>query len=176
MEKILIVACASIAGIYASEVLKATVLVQPDMPYMSQNVSGYLKLSQEPHGPLTLVGTISGLNPNQLHGIHVHEKGDLLNGCESVGDHYNPEKVHHGDLHGKIHHAGDLGNLKADSNGVAMINIQDAALSLEGKHSVIGRAIVIHSRADDLGEGHDSISTMNGNEGIRWACGIIGIA
>ena len=39
------------------------------------------------------------------------------------------------------------------------------------KHS---RAIVIHADEDDLGLGNNPNSTLTGNSGKRWACGVIG--
>ncbi len=37
-------------------------------------------------------GVVRNLNKG-LHGFHIHEKGDLSNGCASTGSHFNPEKV-----------------------------------------------------------------------------------
>ena len=49
-------------------------------------------------GTATLIkGKITGLSEGE-HGFHVHEFGDLSNGCESAGAHYNPDGVEHGDL------------------------------------------------------------------------------
>lgn len=31
-----------------------------------------------------------------LRGVHGHEFGDLSDGCNSMGGHYNPHGVHHG--------------------------------------------------------------------------------
>ena len=65
-------------------------------------------------GITTLIkGSITGLSQG-LHGFHVHEFGDLSNGCESAGGHYNPDGVEHGDLENG--HVGDLGNVQANSN------------------------------------------------------------
>ena len=44
-----------------------------------------------------------------------------------------------------------------------------------GERSVVGRAIVIHSDADDLGMGGDAESLKTGNAGDRLACGVIAL-
>lgn len=43
-------------------------------------------------GPVTVTGVLSGLTEGP-HGFHVHEKGDLSNGCMSTGSHFNPQAV-----------------------------------------------------------------------------------
>ncbi|GBL73650.1 hypothetical protein AVEN_16075-1, partial [Araneus ventricosus] len=30
------------------------------------------------------------------HGFHVHTSGDMSNGCQSTGSHYNPKNANHG--------------------------------------------------------------------------------
>lgn len=40
-------------------------------------------------------------------------------------------------------HAGDLGNIEADSQGQAEVNITDNVVSLTGEHSVIGRTLAV---------------------------------
>ena len=39
---------------------------------------------------------MKGLNPNAKHGIHIHEFGDLTDGCNTAGPHYNPLNKKHG--------------------------------------------------------------------------------
>ena len=41
-------------------------------------------------GAITVEGLIFNLRPNSLFGLHVHERGDLTNACESAGAHFNP--------------------------------------------------------------------------------------
>jgi len=71
-------------------------------------------------------------------------------------------------------HIGDLGNVQSDANGVAQVNIQDKFIALNGEHSVVGRCLVVHEKADDLGRGGDEESKKTGNAGKRLACGIVG--
>lgn len=56
-------------------------------------VNGNVTFSQNGCGQSVLIEvSISGLQPGE-HGFHIHEKGDLTNGCLSMGGHYNPDKV-----------------------------------------------------------------------------------
>uniref|UniRef100_A7L9U0 Superoxide dismutase [Cu-Zn] n=1 Tax=Dictyocaulus viviparus TaxID=29172 RepID=A7L9U0_DICVI len=121
-----------------------------------------------------LNGTVSGLKPG-LHGFHVHEKGNLANGCLAAGGHYNPYKLMHGAPSDSNRHVGDLGNIVTSANGETVISISDPVITLNGYHSVIGRAVVIHADADDLGLGRSEMSKSTGNSGARVACGVIGI-
>lgn len=56
-------------------------------------VYGNVTFSQNSCGePVLIEVSILGLSPGE-HGFHIHEKGDLSNGCASTGGHYNPDKV-----------------------------------------------------------------------------------
>uniref|UniRef100_A0AAG5D4T3 superoxide dismutase n=1 Tax=Anopheles atroparvus TaxID=41427 RepID=A0AAG5D4T3_ANOAO len=45
--------------------------------------------------PVFIEINVLGLAPGK-HGFHIHEKGDLTDGCASTGGHYNPDKVRYG--------------------------------------------------------------------------------
>lgn len=85
-------------------------------------------------------------------------------------------KKNHGAPTAEERHVGDLGNVVADSSGVAKIDFSDNVISLSGEHCIIGRAVVVHSGEDDLGLGGQSDSLTTGHAGDRLACGVIGIA
>jgi len=84
-------------------------------------------------------------------------------------------QVTHGAPEDTVRHVGDLGNVQANAEGEATINITDSIISLTGTHSILGRSIVIHSGEDDLGKGDSPLSSTTGNSGDRLACGVIGI-
>ncbi|XP_063059379.1 superoxide dismutase [Cu-Zn] [Engraulis encrasicolus] len=139
------------------------------------DVTGTVHFAQEgDSGPVKLTGEISGLTPG-LHGFHVHAFGDNTNGCISAGPHFNPHSMTHGGPTDETRHVGDLGNVTAGDNKVAKIDITDSQLTLTGPNSIIGRTMVIHEKADDLGKGNDEESKKTGNAGSRLACGVIGI-
>ena len=120
---------------------------------------------------------IEGLKKNGLHGFHIHEYGDISEQCESMCSHFNPFGKKHGCPGSKERHVGDLGNIF--SNGEeepVMIDMVVNNLSLIGKYSVIGRALIVHEDADDLGKTNHPLSKTTGNSGARIACGVIGIA
>lgn len=173
MIALLVAAVIAVSATQAEEELVAVVRL---MSYSSsRNVTGNLKIVQNPRdGPVTITGKIYGLTEG-LHGFHVHEKGDVSMGCMSAGAHFNPENVTHGAPEDTVRHVGDLGNIQADAAGEATINITDNIISLKGSNSIVGRAIVVHSGEDDLGKGNNSLSLTTGNAGDRWACGIVGI-
>ena len=54
-------------------------------------VIGYLTLIETSEG-VYVTGKIVGLKKG-LHGFHVHQKGDLGNGCKNSGGHFNPFEV-----------------------------------------------------------------------------------
>jgi Cu-Zn family superoxide dismutase len=127
-------------------------------------------LFEELEDGVHITGRITGLTHGD-HGFHIHECGDLRDGCDSACDHYTPEETAHGGLEGG--HAGDLGNITADANGIAVINIFTDKFHLS---NIVGRALIIHADADDLGTGTNEASKKTGNSGKRIACEIIGIA
>ncbi|XP_052590881.1 extracellular superoxide dismutase [Cu-Zn] [Peromyscus californicus insignis] len=99
--------------------------------------------------------------------IHVHQFGDLSQGCESTGPHYNPMAVQH------PQHPGDFGNFVVRDGRLWKYRTGLAA-SLAGPHSILGRAVVVHAGEDDLGRGGNQASVENGNAGRRLACCVVG--
>lgn len=89
-----------------------------------------------------MTGEITGLEEG-LHGFHIHQFGDYSSGCVSAGGHFNPHSKQHGGPTDENRHAGDLGNIKADSSGKAIINITDKQIPLSGENSIIGRSVVV---------------------------------
>ncbi len=111
---------------------------------------------------------VTGLEAG-LHGFHIHEKGNCTApDASSAGPHFNPGAMAHGGPTSTPRHAGDLGNLEADANGVAIYRAKVTGISLgTGEDSVIGRAVIVHEKADDLA------TQPTGNAGARLACGLI---
>ncbi|KAL3579652.1 hypothetical protein D5086_017487 [Populus alba] len=90
----------------------------------TSNVEGVVILTQEADGPTTVNARITGLTPGP-HGFHLHQYGDTTNGCVSTGAHFNPNNLTHGAPEDEIRHAGDLGNIVANADGVAEAIIVD---------------------------------------------------
>ncbi len=117
---------------------------------------------------------ITGLSDGE-HGFHIHEYGDLTDGCESACAHFNPYGKTHGGLDSKVRHEGDLGNITS-RDGRAKGTLMAKTLSLNPKSPtfIVGRMIIVHADRDDLGLGGDEESLKTGNAGKRLACGVIG--
>lgn len=117
---------------------------------------------------------ITGLSDGE-HGFHIHEYGDLTDGCQSACAHFNPFNKTHGGLDSEERHEGDLGNIISKS-GVAKGSLLAETLSLDPQSItfIVGRMIIVHKDRDDLGLGGDAESLKTGNAGKRMACGVIG--
>ncbi|MCY7354162.1 MAG: superoxide dismutase family protein [Lysobacter sp.] len=132
-------------------------------------VSG--KLSAMPMGDgVHLRGDVGGLVANSTHAIHVHQNGDCSAvDASSAGNHFNPTGSPHGKAGSGAHHAGDMDNIVANANGVAMVDMHLRGVTLGGgaANDVAGRGLIVHAMADDYR------SQPAGNAGARLACGVI---
>ncbi|GAB2211223.1 hypothetical protein Droror1_Dr00016516 [Drosera rotundifolia] len=153
----------------SSSTVKAIAIIAGDA-----DVKGSLQFTQDSAGVTHVKGRITGLRPG-FHGFHIHALGDTSNGCISTGPHFNPLKKEHGASRDGERHAGDLGNIFAGHDGVAEVSIRDNQIPLNGVHSILGRAVVVHADPDDLGRGGHELSKSTGNAGARVGCGIIGL-
>jgi Cu-Zn family superoxide dismutase len=136
-------------------------------PTQGSQVGGTVSFTQ--NGSVVVVeARVTGLAPG-LHGFHIHEKGNCTApDASSAGGHFNPGGATHGGPGGSPRHAGDLGNLQADSTGVANYRAEVTGISLgTGDDSIIGKAVIVHEKADDLS------TQPTGNSGARLACGLI---
>lgn len=116
--------------------------------------------------------------PNTMYAVHIHEYGDLRDGCTSLGSHFNPFDSTHGSLTENYHkrHVGDMmNNLMTNSKKECFYSYKDESLRLSGKYSILGRSLVIHEGMDDAGKGGFPDSLVTGHAGKRMACGIIGV-
>lgn len=130
-------------------------------------VSGQVVFTQQADG-VHISGTFSGLTPGN-HGFHIHQYGDCsATDGTSAGGHFNPHAADHGSPDAEMRHAGDLGNVEADSEGNASVDRVDAHLTFEGPGSIVGRGLIVHAGEDDL------TSQPTGAAGPRVACGVIG--
>jgi Cu-Zn family superoxide dismutase len=138
------------------------------VPGGGSSVSGTVKFTSE-SGGVRVQADVRGLTPG-AHGFHVHEKGDLSKAdLTSAGGHFNPGGHSHGAPSAPQRHLGDLGNLEAGADGHATADFVDPLLQLAGADSIIGRAVIVHEKADDLK------SQPTGNAGGRVAGGVIGV-
>lgn len=59
-------------------------------------------------------------------------------GCTSLGPHYNPFNHTHGGPEGEQRHAGDFGNIIANADGTATLNLTIDTIHLSGPFSILG--------------------------------------
>eukprot|EP00455_Lapot_gusevi_P049280 TRINITY_DN6961_c0_g1_i4.p1 TRINITY_DN6961_c0_g1~~TRINITY_DN6961_c0_g1_i4.p1 ORF type:complete len:189 (+),score=37.30 TRINITY_DN6961_c0_g1_i4:63-629(+) len=135
------------------------------------HVTGWVQFEETDQGTL-ITAEVQGLSPGK-HGFHVHEKSSIANKCKASGSHFNPDGNEHGAPGEENSHAGDMGNLEADSDGTATYRETNDKMKLSGKYSVMNRAVVIHAKEDDLGKGDTEESKLKGSSGDPIACCVL---
>lgn len=137
-------------------------------PTRGQSVTGEVRFRSLAEGVM-VEGEVRGLTPGQVHGFHIHEKGDCSSGDGmSTGGHFNPQGQPHGHHGQGPHHAGDLVSLSADAQGVARFRYRSSALAVgSGVGDVLGRGLIVHRDPDDFK------TQPTGNAGPRLACAVI---
>ena len=155
------------AGMSAgSEVDRAVAVLHPTEGNRASGTVVFTQVGDK----VRIVGTVEGLTPGK-HGFHIHEWGDCsAPDGTSAGGHYNPDQNPHAGPDQMKRHVGDLGNLDANPMGEADYERADGVVTLNGPHSIIGHAVIVHAGEDDL------TSQPTGNAGSRVACGVIGIS
>jgi Cu-Zn family superoxide dismutase len=130
---------------------------------------GTITLIEIPQGIL-LFGELDQLALGP-HGFHVHEVGKCEPPFASAAGHFNPYRKKHGFRVAQGHHAGDLPNVHASSDGKAVVDVMVPGLILTGgPHGILdrdGAAIILHAKADDYE------TDPAGGSGDRIACGVI---
>ena len=135
-------------------------------PTEGNEVKGTVRFEQTADG-VVVHAELTGLEPKTMHGFHIHEKGDCsAPDASSAGGHYAPNGNPHGLPPEAKRHAGDMGNIVADEKGSAIVERTFDTFSLTSKDPVMGRAVIVHGKADDG-------TQPTGDAGARLACGVI---
>ena len=159
----------------------ASLLVLATFSASAQNAKATLKnaegkdvgsaaLTQTPAGvliKLSLKGVTSG-----EHAFHIHGVGKCEPPFMSAGGHFNPGKKKHGVMALDGAHAGDMPNLHIPANGELVVEVLNAAVTLDkGKANSLfgpeGTSLIVHAGKDDYK------TDPTGEAGGRIACGVI---
>ena len=150
----------------AASISKAVAIL---LPTKGSKVQGRVTFTEEGK-KVHVHAEISGLTPGD-HGFHIHEFGVWSEDGMAAGSHFDPtETKHHAGIDVPKRHIGDLGNITANADGHATLDLDDSSLHFHGPTSIIGRGLVVHEKADDLK------TQPTGNAGGRVAVGVIGVA
>ena len=157
---------AATMGLETNDLVVATLA-----PLDSSGVSGTVEFRRL--GEATEIRyALDGL-PAGDHGFHLHENaacGPDSTGTpgSAAGGHFNPTASPHGAPGASMtgRHAGDFGNVVADAAGHAEGIVVDSVLTFEGPTNLVGHAVIVHAKRDDLA------TQPSGDAGDRLACGV----
>jgi superoxide dismutase, Cu-Zn family len=134
------------------------------LPTMGSQVRGTVSFDERADG-VQVTYNLLGLPPDSDHALQVHERGDCnAADASSAGAVFAPAADR---LKAGARVEGDLGNIHADSNGVAAGFIVAPDVSLDGVRSVIQRAVLLHRDAID------PYAWPQRGTGPALACGVI---
>lgn len=134
-------------------------------PMEGERAHGIARFQKSPEG-LVVRGSIRGLKPGSTHAVHVHEGFRCGDDGQAAGSHFAPNDKDHGRPGSDASHAGDLGNVTANEDGIAELEVVRDDLAFDGDESVIVRTVVVHA-------GPDTFEGTAGKAGSRIACGTI---
>ena len=159
----------------------ASLLVLATVSASAQNAKAALKnaegkdvgsaaLTQTPAGVLIKL-SLKGV-PAGERAFHIHGVGKCEPPFTSAGGHFNPGKKKHGVMAAEGAHAGDMPNLHVPASGELVIEVLNAAVTLDkGKANSLfgpeGTSLIIHAGKDDYK------TDPTGDAGGRIACGVI---
>jgi superoxide dismutase, Cu-Zn family len=120
-----------------------------------------------------IVAKVVGLEPNSVHGFHIHENGTCSPDFAAAGGHYDPGPFGMSDPDANHpHHMGDIPNLRADDKGVARLEAVTSRVTIgTGANTLFdanGSSVIVHLN-EDLG----ATGVPGGSGGPRIACGVI---
>jgi Cu-Zn family superoxide dismutase len=150
---------------YDNAVKKIQVTLEPKS---NSQVKGNAVFTQE-NDKVTMTLVVGGLSEG-THAIHIHEKADCSSpDGKSTGGHWNPTNRPHGKWGSSDgYHKGDIGNLEANANGNATINMTTDEWCIgcgDTNKDILGKAIIIHEGTDDFN------TQPTGDAGGRVSCG-----
>ncbi len=133
----------------------------------SSGVGGTVTFTEQ-GSTVTVEARLTGVGAGE-HGFHVHEKGDCsAPDFTSAGGHFNPTGAAHGAPSDAAHHAGDFGNITIAADGTGSLALSSSMVTVtSGPNSVVGKAVIVHEKADDLK------TQPTGDAGGRIGCGVV---
>jgi len=149
--------------------MSAAVRLLPVLGNSNINATGTVRIVSDGGTGVWIYASVSGI-PAGVHGIHIHEFGDL-NSTDglSVGGHFNPYGMNHSCYPSVQRHVGDIGNITVGSDGTGSATYWRDLITLVGANSIIGRAVVIHALFDNC------VTPLTGGAGLRLLFGVVGV-
>lgn len=134
------------------------------LPTVGNQVHGSVTFIEHSDG-VQVSYNLMGLPPDSDHALQIHERGDCnAVDASSAGAVFAPAADR---LRAGARVEGDLGNIHADSTGVATGFLVTPDVSLDGIRSVLQRAVIVHRDASD------SYAYPQRGAGAALACGVI---